>query len=50
MTVQARRLLRIKLGLLWSRPEAEDAAELEKLGLPVGLAALPTEGDPQDAS
>lgn len=40
MTVEARRLLRIKLGLLWSRPEAGDVEELVRLGLPPGLSVL----------
>ncbi len=38
MTVVARRLLRIKLSLFWSRTESEDAAQLEALGLPPGLS------------
>jgi len=44
MTVVARRLLRIKLGLLGGRPEAGDVEELERLGIPPGLS------DPTDAS
>ena len=42
MTVAGRRLLRINLGLLWSRVEEEDAQALEAAGLPVGLADPPT--------
>lgn len=38
MTVEARRLLRIKLGLLWSRPEGGDVEALERRGLPPGLS------------
>lgn len=38
MTVKARRLLRIKLGLLWSRPEPGDVEELTRIGLPPGLS------------
>ena len=38
MNVQARRLLRIKLGLLWGRAEAGDVEELRQLGLPPGLS------------
>ena len=38
MNVEARRLLRIKLGLLWSRPEEGDVEELRQLGLPPGLS------------
>ncbi len=38
MTVEARRLLRIKLGLLWSRPEEGDVDELNRLGIPLGLS------------
>lgn len=37
MTPEARRLLRIKLGLLWGRVEGEDAEHLERIGLPPGL-------------
>lgn len=40
MSVEGRRLLRIKLGLLWSRVEAEDAAELEAKGIPPGLSPV----------
>ncbi len=38
MNVEARRLLRIKLGLLWSRAEAGDIEELKQLDLPPGLS------------
>lgn len=38
MTVEARRLLRIKLGLLWSRPEEGDVEELKQRGIAVGLS------------
>ena len=41
MTVESRRLLRIKLGLLWSRAEAEDVAHLQEQGLPAGLTPRP---------
>ena len=40
MTVVGRRLLRIKLGLRWSRPAQEDLAELAELGLPLGPRPL----------
>ena len=38
MTVPARRLLRIKLGLFWSRAEEDDVVELRSNGLPPGLS------------
>ena len=38
MTIEARRLLRIKLGLLWSRPEEGDVEELQLRGIPIGLS------------
>lgn len=41
MTIDARRLLRIKLGVLWSRVEDEDLAALTAMGLPPGLTPPP---------
>lgn len=48
MTVQARRLLRIKLSSFWSRPEADDEAELMQLGLPVGATPPVPANEPSE--
>lgn len=37
MDLESRRDLRNNLGLLWSRPEEDDAIELKRRGIPVGL-------------
>jgi hypothetical protein len=41
MSTAARRLLRIKLGLLWARAEDDDVAILAEQGLPPGLTPRP---------
>ncbi len=39
MTPEGRRLLRIRLGLFWARPEESDVVELASRGLPPGVHA-----------
>lgn len=44
MTPEGRRILRIRLGLFWSRPEAEDQKWFDQEGLPSGLAPVAVAG------
>ena len=45
MTAEARRLLRIKLGVLWGRVEEDDVDELKRRGLPLGPSITYTATD-----